>query len=61
MNSILRIPLMCDQFQKSVRRKAESHQLRKSEREAIKILDSEGINADTQSLYFDKLIEKIDG
>ena len=25
MNSILRIPLMCDQFQKSVRRKAEAH------------------------------------
>ena len=43
-----------------MRRKQEANNYKKSEQEAIRILDEQGINQDTQNRYFDNLFEKID-
>ena len=60
LNSIIRLPLMCDQFQKAVRRKSETRKAQRAVKEGIKILSEEGINEDTQSQYFDRFIDRID-
>ena len=60
LNSIIRLPLMCDQFQKAIRRRTETHRAKRAEKEGIKILSEEGINQDTQSQYFDRFIDKVD-
>lgn len=51
---------MCDQFQKAIRRRTETHRAKRAEKEGIKILSEEGINQDTQSQYFDRFIDKVD-
>ena len=59
LNCIVRLPIMCDQFQKAMRRKQSLDTCKKTERETIFHLRQK-INAENQEEFFNTFVHRLD-